>query len=645
MAPPTVRRAPYKDFLQPAFHRRFSSTATVILAIAYFESVLLAKWNSYLWTWFPVGPAGIRTFFIFLCGLFVLILRIAQYHVGIRISNSGLETVQQHALKLQTLEAVVSYVLSSWLFSQTYLGAVPSSANLDWITYFNGDRPRLNEKPIFFTVHFIILGIYQAVSHIYYDQDRLTLGVAKPRKEGKTPAVDTGSQLKKFGEQLPAIFRDSLSISLVTVVLSAVVYPIFLRSMVWGLALSIFRPFYSITHVNLVPPTLPFTFWLLLRCISSTFMLSLIWLSGNTAFSIFLTRDPIKNAKPLTSDSKDPNGSLLNGLKSKKLPVKCFAMWELGLIACDFDVRRKAIYEDIDRKDGPVWAQVFRVCLEVIKEMETNIDNYGKAPTPAPVIEANSSADLDARFSEEAQRGIQAPKNESIEIKSSKNPFRAEVEKYVDKLARDTSRASRLDDVGKAAGEAKQKLLEMRNQLAVSDDPQYPFQQHIRNILSSPVGWPLRQDFSRRLTAAVFGAPYGEPSLFVNATVALSQLAVRSLQEDKYGNVQRDVATIIRSLTSVTQKLDTFKNSLPFHWTDIQKHRSCPEVEIVLEALRDGLSELVLNFEPYRRDLRLSLTDMRLAREAIGVAETAVEPTPKAKRVAKPPAPEMQELR
>lgn len=318
-------------------------------------------------------------------------------------------------------------------------------------------------------------------------------------------------------------------------------------------------------------------------------------------------------------------------------------MWELGLIACDFDVRRKAIYEDIDRKDGPVWAQVFRVCLEVIKEMETNIDNYGKVPTPAPATEANSSAD--GRFSEEVQRGIQAPKNESIEIKSSKNAFRAEVEKYVDKLARDPSRASRLDDVGKAAGEAKQKLLEMRNQLAVSDDPQYPFQQYIRNILSSPVGWPLRQDYSRRLTAAVFGAPYGEPSLFVNATVALSQLAVRSLQEDKYGNVQRDVATIIRSLTSVTQKLDTFKNSLPFHWTDVQKHRSCPEVEIVLEALRDGLSELVLNFEPYRRDLRLSLTDMRLAREAIGVAETAVEPTPQAKRAAKPPAPEMQELR
>lgn len=44
MAP--VRRAPYKDFLQPALHRRFTSTATILLAIAFVESVVLASWNS-----------------------------------------------------------------------------------------------------------------------------------------------------------------------------------------------------------------------------------------------------------------------------------------------------------------------------------------------------------------------------------------------------------------------------------------------------------------------------------------------------------------------------------------------------------------------------------------------------------------------
>ena len=44
MAP--VRRAPYKDFLQPALHRRFTSTATILLAIAFVEAVVLSSWDS-----------------------------------------------------------------------------------------------------------------------------------------------------------------------------------------------------------------------------------------------------------------------------------------------------------------------------------------------------------------------------------------------------------------------------------------------------------------------------------------------------------------------------------------------------------------------------------------------------------------------
>lgn len=46
MASATVRRAPYKDTLQPALHKRFSSTATLLLAVAYLEALVLASWSS-----------------------------------------------------------------------------------------------------------------------------------------------------------------------------------------------------------------------------------------------------------------------------------------------------------------------------------------------------------------------------------------------------------------------------------------------------------------------------------------------------------------------------------------------------------------------------------------------------------------------
>lgn len=41
-----MRKAPYKDFLQPALQRRFSLTAAVLLVVSYLEAVLVADWNS-----------------------------------------------------------------------------------------------------------------------------------------------------------------------------------------------------------------------------------------------------------------------------------------------------------------------------------------------------------------------------------------------------------------------------------------------------------------------------------------------------------------------------------------------------------------------------------------------------------------------
>lgn len=35
-----------------------------------------------LWSWFPLGPAGIRTLLLFISALSVFVLRVAQLHLG-----------------------------------------------------------------------------------------------------------------------------------------------------------------------------------------------------------------------------------------------------------------------------------------------------------------------------------------------------------------------------------------------------------------------------------------------------------------------------------------------------------------------------------------------------------------------------------
>lgn len=132
----------------------------------------------------------------------------------------------------------------------------------------------------------------------------------------------------------------------------------------------------------------------------------------------------------------------------------------------------------------------------------------------------------------------------------------------------------------------------------------------------------FQQKFPRRITKVILGAPYGELSVYVNAAFILSELAVCSLTEDPFGNVQRDVPTIIRTFTVVIKKLEQFRDELPGHWTDMTQDKTCKELQDLLLPLKEGLGRLIEAFGTYSADLRLSRADMRLAREAAQIVPT-----------------------
>jgi hypothetical protein len=144
-------------------------------------------------------------------------------------------------------------------------------------------------------------------------------------------------------------------------------------------------------------------------------------------------------------------------------------------------------------------------------------------------------------------------------------------------------------------------------------------------LLQTSAGKPFRQEYRRKLAAIVLGQPYGDVAVIVDAIDALTRFAVCSLKEDKYGNVQRDVKLIIRTFTNTITKLEDFKKSVGVHWTDIEKKQDSPETDTILVALKGGLNELVEAFGDYSEDLRLSQSEMRMAREA---ATPAPAPTP-----------------
>lgn len=299
-------------------------------------------------------------------------------------------------------------------------------------------------------------------------------------------------------------------------------------------------------------------------------------------------------------------------------------MWELAYISRDFEDRRMAIYEDIDRKDGPMWSQVYTICLDLVRSIATRVDEYGKQPAPPPVEPAKN---------EPKARTSAPPKEDAIFRRQQANKsMRAEVDKVVDRMARSPGETpmSGLSPVAKKTWKmAKDSVLTQEQQDAFqSQNMLGRFRQMFTQVLLADyVGGFFRQEYRRRLAVAVLGTPSAELGLYLNAIEVLGIMAVKSLGEDKYGNVHRDVPTIIRTFTSTVTKLEAFKDSFPVHWTDVETRKEAPEVDALLRALKGALGKLVYEFEPYRNDLRLTLTDIRLAKEAAGrEAEGVKEP-------------------
>lgn len=71
---------PYRDFLIPVLHQRFTSAFVLAISVCYIESILLGDWSDPFWSWFPLGSAGIRTLLLCFPLLAVFLLRVQRNH-------------------------------------------------------------------------------------------------------------------------------------------------------------------------------------------------------------------------------------------------------------------------------------------------------------------------------------------------------------------------------------------------------------------------------------------------------------------------------------------------------------------------------------------------------------------------------------
>jgi nucleoporin NDC1 len=642
---PEPRARSYKDFLTPAMHRRFTSASTAALIICYAEAVLMSDGNLF-WRIFIFGRPGLRMMLLFLPVLSVFIIRLANLHVGERNTASGFETIYQHLTAPRTYNTLWWYMVSAFVFGEVYIWSRGNNADLGWVDQGRPyERPRLNENPIVLRSLYMYLAVLQTCLHLYSERDTVQLlEVRGTKKQGSQEEPKLLKPMEKIQKDAAGIAQRSFKITVMGIVSIPLVYYFVLRGTAWSWTYFFGRLFFRNLPKS-APPAgivhMPTLFW---QGASSSYMMVLLWELSNAFFTLYVAQPPLKKDSPLTSEIKentgsysakspDPNGSLLNGLKSKKEVPKTFAFWELYLICTQFADRRRSIFTEVDRKTGSTWTQTSTACLG---EVEAIRDRIRVSQDPAEG-RAKLAAEELARKQQELLIGH--PQTEPMGLPSIANRGVSDGEVFA---KQSSSFSQNVGNFARSVGQSPnaqnpltpraKRALEWGTDRVLSKEQQAHLSAQgisrgtngymLASLQTPLVGEPFRKTFARLANAVIFGIPRSNRVNIVHAVRSLTALVLASLKEDDYGQAAKDVPTIIRTYTATIGEIQRFIGVLEPSWTDVaftaDRSRQVPEVDELVTEMRDGLEQMLLAFGEYTGSLGMSKREVKEAKEAVG---------------------------
>ena len=186
------------------------------------------------------------------------------------------------------------------------------------------ERKKLNERPIYLRSVFFMLAGLQSALHLYYDYDKVPLSTklaeTKPAPDHISRSQPPVMQMK---EDLPKLAHNIFLRAVGMSIFGPILYGLFIRSAAWKCSLYVAAVLWDVPNSRLsyIPP---YHISLIIRSFTSGALLLTLWEFANRLFGAYVAQEPLKKGQPLTSESKDPNGTLLIGLQGKReVPVVC----------------------------------------------------------------------------------------------------------------------------------------------------------------------------------------------------------------------------------------------------------------------------------------------------------------------------------
>ena len=474
---------------------------------------------------------------------------------------------------------------------------------------------RLNERPIYLVGVFILLGLNQSMVHLYKDFSSLRIE-ASPLPPPSDPDQRT-HRIAPISRQLQLaiipICSRSLLTSAATALLGPFIYSLIFRQYLWWLHLVFAKLWFNIPRSDARPSGYPpATPLMILRSFGLGFLLVLTWEASAFLFSTLMVQPPLKKGQPLSAASKDSNGTLLNGIKAKNDIVKTFAFWELALIARAFPERRKAIFADIERKDGTCWAQMQVAALEVIKGISLRIHPVDPAKTVQQAAASGGAQQVNTLpqiASPISNKNITTvappPRTQTERLQSISSSIAKSLGQSPQPWSPPVAKVKDMIDFAGPAGFSKDQVAELvsKKWSALQDSPNGWF-----------LSWSLRfltTSKQQKINAVVLGSDHAQTALIIDAIESVTRMLVASLSDDVYGKAISGVPDAVRTMANAVTSIEDFvqKNA-----EDVEG--KLEEVEVVVERLKAGLAELLSAFQLYLSDAGLGNVELKEAKHA-----------------------------
>lgn len=483
----------------------------------------------------------------------------------------------------------------------------PHSADLGWVINGGyGAADKLNERPIYLRFFFLGLGFIQSLVHIYLDAS------AAPVKEMKRDSGTINNNLANLVDLIKQEAQEMVTLAIgcsaATSLLGPFIYNGLLRRSMWQLHVSMARLFANLARSEINAPGSFYVGGIMFKLFFWGVVLSFTWQLNLAIFKHFMVQRPLKNNLPLSSSSKDPNGTLLQGLRTKNDLVKTFAFWELDFIAVTSPDRRKAIFTDIERpSQPPMISSMLTAGLDVLKALDSRI--AGPAPTqPTTNPQGGPAQDPNVH---RLPKILPNPRQTQATIYGRPPPAATLTERFVDMASQEVKQIGSSPNAWQPKTDSIKRLA-----IEYSSPIKEKLQSRLNDVPQSPIGRYLFDSPIRIIKSTIVGTPNADPSQILFAINSTTKLLVASLEEDSYGRAIEGVSSTVQQFMNTIYAIESFTQK----YTDGGVVASIDadylhDVVEIHKKLKASLKEILDRFQGFVAS-RLSIKDLNDARKA-----------------------------